>query len=65
VAVRHGFLLPMGVVMALFRGKRLAAIRQGVAHGTLQLPQGQRRRPMEKLLNQRGRQQGNVHRRER
>jgi Transposase zinc-binding domain/Putative transposase len=27
VAVRHGFLLPMRVIMALFRGKLLAAIR--------------------------------------
>jgi Transposase zinc-binding domain/Putative transposase len=30
VAVRHGCLLPMRVVMALFRGKLCAAIRQGV-----------------------------------
>jgi hypothetical protein len=65
VAVRNGFLLPMGVVMALFRGKLLAAIRQGVAHGTLQLPQGQRRQPMENLLNKLGRQKWHVHIRER
>jgi hypothetical protein len=65
VAVRNGVLLPMGVVMALFRGKRLAAIRQGVAHGTLQLPQGQRRQPMENRLNKLGRQTWNVQIRER
>ena len=28
VAVRHGFLLPARVVMAVFRGKMVAAIRQ-------------------------------------
>src|SRR5919106_3513018 len=33
VAVRHGFLLPMRVGMAVFRGKLLAALRQGVVHG--------------------------------
>ena len=63
--VRHGFLLPMRVVMAVFRGKLLAAIRQGVAQGTLQLPQGTRRQPMENRLNQLGRAKWNVHIRER
>jgi hypothetical protein len=38
VAVSNGFLLPMRVVMALFRGKFLAALRQGVAQGTLKPP---------------------------
>ena len=33
VAVRHGFLLPSRVVMALFRGKLLAAVRQGLGQG--------------------------------
>ena len=65
VAVRHGFLLPMRVVMALFRGKLLAAIRQGVAHGTLQRPAGQRQQPVENLLNKLGRTKWNVHIRER
>ncbi len=64
-AVRNGFLLPMRVVMALFRGKLLAAIRQGVVHGTLQVPAGTRRQPVENLLNKLGRQKWNVHIRER
>ena len=65
VGVRNGFLLPMRVGMALFRGQRLAAIRQGVAHGTLQLPAGQRQQPVENLLNQLGRTPWHVHIRER
>ncbi|MGH8058058.1 MAG: IS91 family transposase [Candidatus Entotheonellia bacterium] len=65
VAVRHGFLLPMRVVMAFFRGKLLAAIRQGVAHGTLTLPAGRSRQQMENLLNRLGRAKWNVHIRER
>ncbi|HSF30677.1 MAG TPA: transposase [Candidatus Tectomicrobia bacterium] len=65
VAVRNGFLLPMAVVMALFRGKLLAAIRQGVAQGQLTLPEGQRRQQLENRLNQLGRTKWNVHIRER
>jgi hypothetical protein len=65
MAVRHGFLWPMRVVMALFRGKLLAAIRQGVAQGRLQLPAGQRRQHVENLLNKLGRTTWNVHIRER
>jgi hypothetical protein len=65
VAVRNGFLLPMRVVMALFRGKLLAAIRQGLAHGTLTLPEGKRRQQMENLLHKLGRTKWNVHIRER
>src|SRR5918992_811071 len=65
VAVRNGFLLPMRVVMAVFRGKLLAAIRQGVVQGTLQLPAGQRRQQVENRLNQLGRVKWNVHIRER
>ena len=38
VAVRHGFLLPARVVMAVFRGKMVAAIRQTLARGALALP---------------------------
>ena len=38
VAVRNGVLLPLRVVMAFLRGKRLAAIRQGVGQGRLTLP---------------------------
>jgi len=65
VSVRHGFLLPMRVVMAVFRGKLLAAIRQGVAHGTLTLPEGKRRQHVENLLNKLGRAKWHVHLRER
>jgi Transposase zinc-binding domain/Putative transposase len=42
-AVRHGFLLPMRVVMALFRGQLLAALRQGLPSGQLTPPPGKRR----------------------
>jgi hypothetical protein len=38
VAVRNGFLLPARVVMAVFRGKMVAAIRQTCARGALALP---------------------------
>jgi hypothetical protein len=65
VTVRNGFLLPMAVVMALFRGKLLAAIRQGVAHGQLTLPAGTSRQKFENQLNKLGRQKWNVHIRER
>jgi hypothetical protein len=65
VAVRHGFLLPMRVVRALFRGKLLAAIRQGLQHGQLTPPRGQRRQQVENLLNKLGRQKWHVHIRER
>ena len=37
-AVRTGVLLPARGVMAVFRGKRRAAIRQPLAHGVLALP---------------------------
>jgi Putative transposase/Transposase zinc-binding domain len=65
VAVRHGFLLPSRVAMALFRGKLLAAIRQGLVQGTLQLPAGRSRQQVENRLNKLGRQKWNVHIRER
>jgi Putative transposase/Transposase zinc-binding domain len=38
-AVRNGFLLPARVVMAVFRGKMLAAIRHALACGALHLPE--------------------------
>ena len=65
VAVRHGVLLPMRVVMALFRGKLLAAIRQGLHQGPLTLPPGKSRQQLENLLNKLGRQKWNVPIRER
>ena len=42
VAVRHGFLLPVRVVMAVFRGKMLDALRQAVAQDALGLPEAMR-----------------------
>jgi Putative transposase/Transposase zinc-binding domain len=65
VAVRHGFLLPSRVVMALFRGKLLAAIRRALSQGQLQLPLGMRPQACANLLNKLGRQKWNVHIRER
>jgi len=65
VAVGHGFLLPMRVVMAVFRGKLRAAIRQGLVHGTLALPEGKSPQQLENLLNKLGRVKWNVHIRER
>jgi hypothetical protein len=55
----------MRVVMTLFRGKLLAAIRQGVAHGRLQLPAGRRPQQVDNLLNKLGRTKWNVPIRER
>src|SRR5215831_3381496 len=54
VAVRHGFLLPVRVVMAVFRGKMLAAIRQAFARGTLILPEPMRPQQFLNLLNRLG-----------
>ena len=50
VAVRNGFLLPARVVMAVFRGKLLAAIRQALAREELRLPEGIRPQQMLNLL---------------
>ncbi len=60
VPVRHGFLLPSRVVMALFRGKLLAAIRRAVRQEPLQLPDGMRPQRCENLLNKLGRAKWNV-----
>jgi hypothetical protein len=65
VAVRHGFLLPMRVVMAVFRGKLRAAMQQSLQHGQLTLPAGTSRQQVENRLNKLGRQQWTVHIRER
>jgi hypothetical protein len=65
VAVRHGFLLPMRVVMAVFRGKLRAAIREGIAPGELTLPAGKSPQQGENLLHKWGRVKWNVHIRER
>ena len=53
-AVRHGFLLPVRVVMALFRGKMVAAIRQTFARGALALPEPMRPQQLVNLLHRLG-----------
>ena len=54
VAVRNGFLLPVRVVMAVLRGKRLAAIRRAWARGALVLPDGLRPQQLMHLLTRLG-----------
>jgi hypothetical protein len=54
VAVRNGFLLPARVVMAVFRGKMVAAIRQTFARGVLALPAAMRPQQLVNLLNRLG-----------
>src|SRR5262245_22387194 len=54
VAVRNGFLLPVRVVMAVFRGKLLDAIRQACARGALTLPEGLRPQQLRHLLTRLG-----------
>src|SRR5215510_11966109 len=53
-AVRNGFLLPARVVMAVFRGKLLAAIRQALAREMLVRPEGIRPQQLVNLLNRLG-----------
>jgi hypothetical protein len=53
-AIRNGFLFPARVVMAVFRGKLLAAIRQAWAHGTVVLPEPLRPQQGLNLLNRLG-----------
>jgi hypothetical protein len=65
VAVRHGFLLPVRVVMAVFRGKLLAALRQALARDQLTWLEGRSRQQLENLLKKLGRTKWNVHIRER
>jgi hypothetical protein len=54
VAVRNGFLLPARVVMAVFRGKMVAAIRQTFARGALALPEPMRPQQVLNLLHRLG-----------
>jgi Putative transposase len=63
--VRNGFLLPVRVLMALFRGKLLAALDTAVRGGQLSLPASMTLRHWETLRNKLGRQKWNVHIRER
>src|SRR5262249_26460763 len=53
-AVRNGFLLPARVVMAVFRGKMLGALRRAFARGTLGLPEAMRPQQVLNLLNRLG-----------
>jgi hypothetical protein len=54
VEVRNGFLLPMRVVMAVLRGKRVDVIRQTFARGALVLPEPLRPPQFGNLLNRLG-----------
>jgi hypothetical protein len=63
--VRGGFLLPVRVVAALFRGKLLAALREGLRHGTLRVPDGARPQAVANELNRLGRVRWNVYLKER
>jgi hypothetical protein len=51
VAVRNGFLLPARVIMAVFRGKMVDALRQAWAHGDLTLPEPLRPQQVVNLLH--------------
>lgn len=68
VAVRNGFLLPVRVVMAVFRGKMLGALRRACAQDELVLPEAMRPQQFLNRLNRLGHAQKtpwNVHIRER
>jgi hypothetical protein len=67
-AVRNGFLLPARVIMAVFRGKLLDALRRAFAQDALVLPEAMRPQQFLNLLNRLGHAQKtpwNVHIRER
>ncbi len=57
---RTGYLLPVQVVKALFRGKFLASLRRALDQGTLQRPAGVSIAQTQTLLNQLGRKTWNV-----
>src|SRR5438445_4159550 len=68
VTVRNGFLLPVRVVMAVFRGKLLAALRRALDRDELVLPEARSPQQWRNLLNRLGHAQKapwNVHIRER
>jgi hypothetical protein len=54
VTVRNGFLLPVRVVMAVFRGKMLAALRRAFDRDELVLPEAMRPQQFLNLLNRLG-----------
>jgi Putative transposase/Transposase zinc-binding domain len=53
-AVRNGFLLPARVVMAVFRGKMVEALRRAFARDELVLPEAMRPQQFANLLNRLG-----------
>ena len=53
-AVRHGFLLPARVIMAVFRGKLRGALRRAFAQDALVLPEARRPQQLLNLLNRLG-----------
>lgn len=63
--VDNGFLLPVRVVRALFRGKLLDSIRRGIEREELAAPDGERPQQVLNLLNKLGRKKWNVCIRER
>jgi hypothetical protein len=58
---RRSHFLPARVLMLLFRGKFLAALRQGVERRALRLPPDTSRKRFNSLLNRLGRKKWNVH----
>ena len=64
-SVANGYLLPVRVVRALFRGKLLDAFRRGVEREELTVPDGERPQQVLNLLNKLGRKKWNVCIRER
>lgn len=58
--VRNGYLLPVRVVSALFRGKLLAALRVAAARGRLRLPSELSPTRLDNLLRTLGRRRWNV-----
>jgi hypothetical protein len=63
--IMNGFLLPVRVVRALFRGKLLDAIRRGLEREELAVPAEERLQQVLNLLNKLGRKKWNVCIRER
>lgn len=64
-SVRNGYLLPVRVVRALFRGKLLAALRDALAASTLRIPADRSRTWVENLLRRLARRRWNVRLQER
>jgi hypothetical protein len=61
VKPRRSHFLPARVVMLVFRGKLLDALRQALEHGELRVPADSSRQRVRSLLNSLGRKKWNVH----